>query len=1794
LPARASEGRKGEIASDQKAWRKQYAKLPLSFEANLGQTDPGVKFLSRGSGYTLFLTKSDAVLTLHGSKASGKEPGSGTQSGQATDAAQRTTSVLRMMLAGANSQASAAGVDKLPGKINYFIGNDPKKWYSGIPTYGKVQYTDVYPGIDLTYYGNQGQLEYDFAVSPGASPRSIRLQLKGADRVRVSPSGDLILGIPAGEVRLHKPHVYQLEAKGTHLPGKEARAVVVRHEISGRYVVRRNREIGFEVGAYNPRQTLIIDPVLVYSTYLGGSNDEKLSGAAVTPGGELTVVGDTASSDFPTKNPYQGALGAGSPRNVFITQLSADGSSLVFSTYLGGSSSDGGWGVAIESSGNIYVDGFSSSSNFPVTPTAYQGTLVGGTGAYDIFLSKFDSTGSSLLYSSYIGQMDYNFVVDGQVGLAINNTGWAYVCSATNSSSYPAITPSTAVQPTLGGADSGVLTILDTTKSGSNSLVYGTFLGGSSPSSAVTSMLNVAVDSSGNVYATGYTRSANFPTTSGAFQASCPGTCTDNAYVAKINPVGNGGLNDLLYSTYFGGTDNNIAHGLGIAVDSSGDAYITGFTQSATLPTTPGAFQGACSKCGSSSSPDDGFVAKISPGGQGATDLVYSTYLGGESYDEPKVIALDSSNDAYIVGRTASQQFPVMNPLQAAKAGPVATGSCSTGTCSAFDGSITELNSTGTGLIFSTFNGGSNFDSWNAVVVDSSGNIYVGGRTQSLDYGATEGVFQPAHAAITGGSGFDNIMAKISPQNTPGVGFGPASLTFSRQAVGTTSSSQAIVLTAAGGATLSISNISVTGTESGDFAETNTCGSSVAQGTNCTISVTFTPTASGTRTASLTVADDATGSPQSIPLTGTGSGAAVSLAPTSLTFVSQSLGTTSAPQGVTLTNTGSSTLTITSISITGTNQGDFGQTNTCGSSVAVGANCTINVTFTPTATGTRTAAVSIANNATGSPQTVSLTGTGASAGNPAASLSPTSLTFPLQVIGKSGTPQVVTLTNTGTGTLSITSISVTADPKEFSETNTCPASLAPGANCTISVTYTAKQSSPPASSGTLSISDNAASSPQTVALSGTGTFVQRVPTSLTFASQPVGSPSAAQTVTLTNTQPNQTLAIAPSITGSNPGDFAETNTCGGSVAPGASCTFSVTFTPTAAGTRSAALSIADAGGGSPQTVTLTGTGAGAPAVTFAPTSLTFAGQGVDTSSAPQSVTLTNTGSAALSITSVSITGANAGDFGQTNTCGTSVAAGASCGISVTFTPATTGPLTASLTIADNAGGGSATQTVALSGTGATAPTAGLSPSTMTFGSQAVGSTSSAQVATLTNTGGSALTISSIGITGPFAKTSTCGSSLAAGASCTVSVTFSPATATATSGTLTVSDNAAGSPQTVTLTGTGITPPGASLSPASIAFSPSQVVGTPSAARTVTLTNTGGGTLTITSLSLTNGSFVETSASTCGTSLAPSAACTIAIEFKPLVAGTISGSLMVADNAPNSPQSVTLTGPGVAAGVGFQPSTGLVFPGEPLNTSSAPQYVTLTNTSSTTALSISSIAITGANASDFSIGSNTCPMSSVSTLAAGGTCKISVSFSPTTGGSLSASLTVNDSAPGSPHSLQLSGAGATLGLTAPTSSATIAAGQPASYALNFAPTGGFSGMVTLSCTTTAPVASCSVKPGTLTLNAPNAATATATVTTTAGGSAPPEQNLPSGPGGWLWWVVAAALAAGYGLLGSARQRARWALAGALFLVLAWAGCGGGGSTTSMGPTSTPAGTYQVTVTANSATVSQNVTLSLTVQ
>jgi len=1216
----------------------------LAFEVNQGQTDSSVKFLSRGTGYSLFLTTEEAVVVLRKPTVdAGRRTAESSTSNPTPDA--QSFAVIRMRFVGANPAPRIEGSRQLSSRTNYLTGNDPKRWRSGIPNYARVRYQEVYPGVSVDYYGTRGQLEYDLQIDPGVDPKVIELDCKGADKVKIDPQGNLRLLVAGGEVLLNKPQIYQMTA------GSPAR----RKNIAGGYALKARGHVGFQVGDYDRNLPLIVDPVLSYSSYLGGNGYDAGTAIAVDASGDAYVTGFTRSPNFPaTAGSFQTICGTSGTCNgyftdAFVTKLTATGQ-VVYSTFLGGSGNDIGKAIAVDASGSAYVAGQTFSSDFPTTVGAFSRSY---RGAGDIFVAKVNPGGTSLQYSTYLGGGG----TDNAEGVAVDSTGNAYVTGQTYSTDFPTVA---AIQAVNGGNQDSDAFVTEINSSGS-ALVYSTYLGGSSMDWGNA----ISVDSSGKAYVAGFTRSVDFPL-AGSLQTTCGG-CPGfaDAFVAELAPNGSA----LLHSTYLGGSGDD--HATGITIDSDNNIYVTGFTYSTDFPITLGVYQTSLTSGKSAA-----FVSKIAPD---FSSLTFSTYLQGNSLNYGKSIAVDTGN-IFIAGQTFSPTFPLLKPIQSA---------CVPSSCFFGTGFIAELNAAGSGVVFSTFLGGSHGDDIAGIALDPSANIRVTGQATSTDF-PTANAFQ----GTSGGSFGDAFVAKISLE--PGALVSSTSLTFGSQNVGTASAPQTVTLSSNGTAPLHITGVSV----SGDFAETNDCGKGVAAGSTCALNVTFTPTASGTRTGALTINDNAGGSPQTVSLVGTGvsaGGPVVSLSPSSLSFGNQPLGTTSTPQNVTLTNTGSSSLSISGIGITGQNPGDFAQNNNCGTSVATGASCTFTVTFTPTASGSRSATLNITDNAGGSPQHVSLAGTGI---GPMATLNPTSLSFGNQSVGTTSGTKGIQLKNTGNGALTISSIAISGtNTTDFAQTNNCPGSLAPGAQCNINVNFS------PTDFGTrtasLSISDNAPNTPQVASLTGSGTTgsttkVTLLPNKISFGNQPIGSASAAQTTTLKNTGHSLLVITSIAVAGPNPGDFAQTNNCGATLAAGASCTFSVVFTPTAGGNRSATLNISDNAGGSPQHASLTGTGIG-PMATLNPTSLSFGNQSVGTTSSAKGMQLKNTGNGALTISGIAISGTNTTDFAQTNNCPGSLAPGAQCNINVNFSPTGIGTRTASLSVTDNAS--NSPQLASFTGTG---------------------------------------------------------------------------------------------------------------------------------------------------------------------------------------------------------------------------------------------------------------------------------------------------------------------------------------------------------------------------------------------------------------------------------------------------------------------------------------------------------------
>jgi hypothetical protein len=746
------------------AVQEAYAKLPLHFEANRGQTDSRVKFQSRGSGYTLFLTPSEAVMVLRSAQADPSPLASNHEPG--------THSVLRMKIEGANPSPRVSGLEPLPGIVNYFIGKDPAKWRTNVPTYGKVQYRDLYPGVDLLYYGNQRQLEYDFVVRPGADPSSIVLSFQGADRVEVDAQGDLVLQTALGQIRQRKPVIYQ-EIDGA------------RREIQGGYVLTDRDQVTFRVAAYDVRQPLVIDPVLFYSTYLGGSGNEGGSGIAVDAAGAVYVTGTTGSPDFTAGcaapcTVMDSTLGGAF--NAFVTKLNPTGTALIYTTYLGGSHGETAHGIAVDAAGAAYVTGRTFSADFPTTTGAFDETV---NGDEDAFVAKLNPTGSGLAYSTYLGGSRSE---QGR-GIAVDTMGAAYVSGSTASTDFP--TTLGAFDTSYNGSHFDAF-VTKLNASGS-ALAYSTYLGGSGAVrfEGIDEGRGIAVDASGSAYVTGETSSADFPTTSGAFDTTYNSTLgafalAFDVFVTKLNTTGSA----LVYSTYVGGRGSQ--SGFGIAVDSAGNAFVTGRTSSTDFPTTLGAFD--TTRDGS-----DAFVTKLTPAGAGAADLVYSTYLGGSRQEIGFGIAVDADGHAYVTGDTDSTDFPTTTDALDRTCGT--DGNCNPkdpnlpqfGTPDAF---VTKLNPAGAGLadlVYSTYLGGSGGDGGGGIAV-AAGAAYVTGGTAKADFPTTPRAFQRtfrdvSHAFVTkiaDGEDPAQFAGKVNGEGAITVDGGMGMFEFSVQAKTTT------------------------------------------------------------------------------------------------------------------------------------------------------------------------------------------------------------------------------------------------------------------------------------------------------------------------------------------------------------------------------------------------------------------------------------------------------------------------------------------------------------------------------------------------------------------------------------------------------------------------------------------------------------------------------------------------------------------------------------------------------------------------------------------------------------------------------------------------------------------------------------------------------------------------------------------------------------------------------------------------------------------------------------------------
>ena len=678
----------GAPAKADRTAAERYGKMPLAFVANRGQTGKSVRYYAQGRGHAFYFTPDKAIFSF-----SRKEKGV----------------ALHLTPIGASPTMRLVAGERAPGRVNYLIGSERHR---NLPTYRELTYRNVWPGIDLVFRGRGGKLEYELHVQPGADLGKIGLAYGGAEGLSLGRNGDLLIRTPLGTLRDARPTSYQ------RIGGK-------RVPVESRYAVRSHgKAYGFTLGSsYDPHRPLVIDPAIEYSTFLGGSGSDRADGVAVDAAGNAYVTG-RANAGFPTT---AGAFDTSSNGggDAYVTKLNAAGSTLAYSTYLGGATgSDSGLAIAIDGSGSAYITGSTGSTDFPTTAGAYDTSYNAASGASNAFVTKLSPDGSTLAYSTYLGGFNSSGFFDLGSGIAVDATGAAYVAGEADSTNFPT-TPG-AFDTTQNGSVDAFVTKLDPAGSG---LIYSTFIGGTSFDAATA----LALDGSGNAYIAGYGTSTDYPTTAGAFDTSYNSGW--DVFVTKLDASGAA----LSYSTYLGGATYEEARG--IAVDGGGSAYVTGHTFSAAYPTTAGAFD---TSYDNSVGGSDAFVTKLDPAG-GA--LSYSTFLGGSGDDLGEGITVDGAGRAYVTGYTETTNFPTIQATD-----PTYNGG-------PFDAFVAKLFTSGASLDYSTYLGGSNDDRGYGIAVNgATGRIYVAGQTNSSGFPTTAG------SVDTGYNGsFDAFVTKLAP-----------------------------------------------------------------------------------------------------------------------------------------------------------------------------------------------------------------------------------------------------------------------------------------------------------------------------------------------------------------------------------------------------------------------------------------------------------------------------------------------------------------------------------------------------------------------------------------------------------------------------------------------------------------------------------------------------------------------------------------------------------------------------------------------------------------------------------------------------------------------------------------------------------------------------------------------------------------------------------------------------------------------------------------------------------------------
>jgi hypothetical protein len=949
--------------------------IPINFEPNVGQVPADEKFTAGNADMQLGLGPAGIGLRLNGPEG---------------------WSTLRLEFANANRNPGIWASDQENRETNYLIGNDPSDWHTHVPNFGRVTYSAIYPGIDVTFYGHGQHIEYDFVVAPGADPRAIRMLLHGSDAIAIQPDGSVKITVQGRQILFTAPKVYQTVQGG-------------RVERSGRFTLTNKNEIGFRVDAYDELLPLVIDPVLTYSTFLVGI--EATPAAVATDNlGDTYIAGVTSLGSYPTtQGAYQQTCLSctSSSSTVFITKLNASGSELSYSTFLGGSASQQPFGIAVDSNGNAIVVGLTGSTNFPTKNSVPTGSFGNGVGVG--FVTSLTADGSSLNYSSLLGGGPHSTSTIVNT-VTVDGNGNAFVAGSTDSAALPATSGALDLTPTPGYPNSTVYFA----KFGSRgNLVFSGLLGiASGFASQFTGVSGIAIDGSENVFLSGRA-TPGWPTTSGAYQSQLTGTDIAAPFVTKISADGS----TLLYSTYIGESNSGFS-GVALAVNSNGNAFIAGEAQGpGSYPTTPNAFQPTMN----SSNCCPAFLSEFDPTG---SQLVYSTFFGAEptatgKFTSVTSVALDDNGNIWIAGQTGDPTLPLQSPLQAV------FGSARS------SGYITEFDPTGTKLLFSTFLGDPSVTTYIAgLAVDPSRKIHVAGTSGPGLYATPgsyltsvppvpQGLDYPfAFAAVVDSTGGAPAICISYPQNT--------GLTFATVPVGS-KRSQSITITNCGTQSLSITNVQSSAAVFSVPNASDTCLQPLAASASCTVVITFAPTAAVGYTASLVFTANVP-IPVTIPLAGSGSVPVVVIETLWETFPPTFVGQTSPQQAVIIQNGGVAPLSI-NLSQSSATAGFAIGPSSCTTPVTSKKTCILFLTFSPTVAGVTTGTLSLASNDPVTPlATLALSGYGLSsypfpelsylntptlpvgAGSTTVSLVGANF-FPASVINVNGSPVTTTFVN---------------------------------------------------------------------------------------------------------------------------------------------------------------------------------------------------------------------------------------------------------------------------------------------------------------------------------------------------------------------------------------------------------------------------------------------------------------------------------------------------------------------------------------------------------------------------------------------------------------------------------------------------------------------------------------------------------------------------------------------------------------------------------------------------------------